>query len=141
MNITDIDSIYMKTYTLDFKGHLFKVTIGEVDPRWENEGILQTIKITVNKCIVYRELFGLERALNNFKTETYEFIENGAYCMFLDYKTKTISFTQLLDMDITLTNEDFDLIINWIITSLTPITEQRKEKIDRIKNKMTYSSI
>lgn len=131
----------MENYTLDFGGHKFRLTIGEVNPRWEEEGVIQAIRLSVNNCIVYRELFGLERALNNFKTETYEFIEDGAYCLFLDYKTKTISFTQLFDTDITLTNEDFDIIISWIITSLTPLTEQRKEKISRIKNKLPYVDI
>ena len=131
----------MENYTLVFKDHKFKITIGEVNPRWEEEGVIQSIRLSVNNCIVYRELFGLERALNNFKTETYEFIEDGAYCLFLDYKTKTISFTQLFDTDITLTNEDFDIIISWIITSLTPLTEQRKEKISRIKNKLPYVDI
>jgi hypothetical protein len=123
----------MESYTLDFKNHIFKIGIGEVNPRWEQEGIIQTIRLSVNNCIVYRETFGIERALNNFKSETYEFTEDGAHCLFLDYKSKKISFAQLFDMDITLTDKDFDYIISWIITSLTPITVQRKEKVERIR--------
>jgi hypothetical protein len=129
----------METYTLDFKDHKFRLTIGEVNPRWETEGTIQIIRLSVNNCIVYRESFGVERALNNFKSETYEFIEDGAHCLFLDYKNKTISFTQLFGMDVKLKDDDFDFIISWIITSLTPITEQRKEKIGIIKNKINVT--
>lgn len=132
----------METYTLNFKDNKFKITIGEVNPRWEQEGQIQIIRLSVNNCIVYRESFGVERALSNFKSETYDYIEDGAHCLSLDYKSKKITFAQLdrisfnEDVETTLSNEDFDFIISWIITSLTPITEQRKEKIGRIKTKI-----
>lgn len=131
----------METYQLELYGNKFKITIGEVNPRWEEEGVIQSIRFSVNNCIVYREMFGVERALNNFKSETYEFLEDGAHCLYLDYKRKSISFTQLFDQDITLNDKDFDLVMSWIITSLTPVTEQRKEKIDRIQKKLPYATL
>lgn len=114
----------METYTWEGKLsndfiYTFVLTIGEEYDRFNGEGILQDVKIMMINDSVEEELyetsFGREEAIRTWS------VPNNPIC------------TPLEDEQIT----EFK---NWLITCLTPKTEQRKVKIGRIKTKL-YADI
>lgn len=106
--------------------HKFTLWILDSQPRFENEGILQSVELHLSNFISYETTFGREFAYDYFKNMTKDNISQyiGEY----DYMKSEFSYE--------LSNEEFDEFKCWLLTSLTPIVKQRKEKIGRIKTKI-----
>jgi hypothetical protein len=98
--------------------YTYVLTIGEEYDRYNGEGILQNVKIKIisdsSEDELYETLFGREKAIKDWSV-----LNNP--------------------ISIPLEDEQITEFKNWLITCLTPKTEQRKIKIGRIKNKIPYT--
>ena len=97
---------------------LYILSIGEESDRFDGEGMLQEVKLTrfdkddiFPSEDVYDTTYGRHHAMEQLCSEHIGWWENND-------------------------EEDFKKFKIWLITSLTPITEQRMFKIERIKNKI-----
>lgn len=123
----------METYNWKRLGDTFEFTMWIFDhqPRFGNEGVLQLIELHLGDFIAYETTFGREFAYEHFQKMNFEHIDQyiGEY----DYIKSEFSYQ--------LSNDDFDEFKCWLLTSLTPIEEQRKVKIDRLQKKIPYADI
>jgi len=91
--------------------------IGDEQDRFNGEGILQLVTLVI-----------IDDTLFFPKNEYYE-TTYGRYVAIAYFNNINIDEWENDDM------VDFNKFKSWIITSLTPITEQRKVKIEKIKEK------
>ena len=123
----------MEIYTWKRINDTFEFTLWILDeqPRFGNEGILQSIELHVNDFIAYETTFGRKFAYEYFENMTRKNIDK--YIEEYDYLHSEFHYH--------LNRDEFDEFKCWLLTSLTPKTEQRKVKIDRIKKKLPYATI
>jgi hypothetical protein len=123
----------METYTWKRKtdDFIFSLYIDECQTRFGDEGILQSVVLDLGNFIMYDTTFGRKFAYEHFEEMTKE--DMNKYIEEYDFSTSTFSYQ--------FSNSDFDDFKCWLLTSLTPIGEQRKEKIDRIQKKIPYVTI
>ena len=108
----------MKQYILHCNNKVtYELVIGNEQDRFNGEGVLQNVT-----------LYRIDNDLIFPKEEVYE----TTYGWF----TAIEHFNNIDINEFEEDNINFDEFKNWIITSLTPITEQRKVKIGRIKEKI-----
>ena len=113
----ELDSIYFT----------FKLIIGEPKNRFGNEGIIEPVEFYIGKYLLNDTTFGREHMLNlliNLNTDSFINLLLDGNCLIENW-----------------TDEDMNDFKYWVANSLTPITIQRKEKIDRIQKKIPYAAI
>ncbi len=106
----------METYVWYDKNKVeYVLEIGEEQDRFNGEGILQIVTLTI-----------INNTLLDPKDEYYE-TTYGRYA--------AIKYFNNMDIDVWYSSDkdEFKEFKSWIITSLTPITEQRKIKIGKIR--------
>ena len=109
----------------------FSLWIHDHQSRFGNEGVLQSIELHLSNFIMYETTFGRKFAYEHFEGMTKKNINK--YIEEYDYSTREFSYQ--------LSDNDFEEFKCWLLTSLTPIEEQRKVKIDRIQKKLPYAAI
>ena len=95
------------------------LNIGKRQKRFDGEGVLQDVSLHCENTEIYETTFGREHAIKEFKDIMFD----------------------MIDLELPLNEEKFDEMMIWLLTSLTPITEQRKVKIEEIQKKMSYATI
>lgn len=118
-------------YKINIKNHEFIIKIYDKNTRFNNEGILEMITLHVDNIEMYKDTFGKEKSLNfllsNFDNElsyiSHEKIDR-IFCFYLSTGC------------ILLTDNDYNIFINWITECLTNKNIKRLHKINRIKNRL-----
>lgn len=114
--------------------HIFEITIGESSYRFKDEGILEIVNIYLNGKSVLTTGFGRHHQLNILKCGIYTSSTNSIDDFYFNTSEK---FAKILDVtshiEVQIQDDDFDNFHKWIIESLTPIDQKRKEKINQIK--------
>jgi hypothetical protein len=122
---------YLWIFNRNQESYKFEFYIGEELNRFENEGIYQDIRLSINNESTFYSNFGRMESLDFFKYSTnwkYDSISN-------DYFNKCITFYYGIE-SVTLLNKDYEEFIKWTEDSLLPLEIKRKHKINNIKNRM-----
>lgn len=101
----------MQKFELTIDNRLFTLEVGEIDDRFQGEGIFQIVVLYVNNKELLNTTFGSETFLSNFFNRRFE-------VPFLN-KLKNI-------------NE----LVEWLKFCLNPLLIQRSMKIENILNKI-----
>lgn len=93
--------------------YVFRLEIGNRITRFEGEGILQNVRLFCENYEIFETSFGWEYAITYFNNSDYT--EDWSYFISL---------------------ENFEEFKCWMITSLTPVEQQRKDKLKKITEKL-----
>lgn len=124
----------VENYEFNYNNHIFLLKIYDRIPRFQDEGIMEMITLHINGYEIYCDSFGREKSLIFLTSE----LDNEFIDITNDVTKKIITFRDYNNGKyIMIKNDDYDIFINWLIESLTSITEKRISKINNIKNKLS----
>lgn len=115
--------------------HKFELVIGIKKRRFQNEGVLQEVILYLDNCPTFYTNFGRHHLLNLLTDGTFssntQFIDN----FYFDIKQRfvRIIMSERPYIDLQIKDYDFDKFYEWLVESLTPLEQKRKEKIEEIK--------
>lgn len=137
-----------------YKDYTFSVVIGEEQPRWDDEGISQIVQLDVNGFNLITNQWGIEYTINQINTkildcDNFEIIDSdflrckkdGIEDAFFThfFSDKDFYFrTSLIEDPIKMEGDDYENFMVWLRFSLTPISDKRIMKINKIRKKKDY---
>ena len=127
----------LEIYKFDYQGHEILLTIHERKPRFNDEGILEMITLHADGREMYRDTYGREKALDFLTSD----LDNEFLDITHDAPIKSYKFHSYIHpKHIVIRGDDYDMFINWLKESLTPINKKRIIKINRLKDKLLERS-
>ena len=137
-----------------YKDYTFSIFIGDDRTRWGVEGLSQHIEFSVNDVCLHTDDWGYEHFLNNINQTIIanDMCEVKDYVIYYNDDTEealftsffnTTSFyfrTSLSDDSIKIDGDDYKKFMEWFRFSLKPLSEKRKNKIQKIKNRNNVTS-
>jgi len=133
----------METYNYDYKynSDIYKFCIKIYDEldRYDGEGILQFIQFEVDGLLLYETNFGREYALKYLCSDnnpTKNLFKDGIDTFLNDIDNKNITcYVKNYYDTIYIKDNDYDIFIEWLIESLTPLEKRRIKKINKINER------
>ena len=130
----------MKNYYWDYDKYKFRLFIGNDGTRWDDEGILQPVKLSVNGFNLLNNNWGTEHNLE-FLTKSTRSV-NGFNDLFspatMEVYENGMSFATCDDFDkpnVIMYGEDYKEFMKWIKSCLSTKEERIKIKLDKLLNK------
>ena len=127
-----------RTYTYDIDDFHFKLFIGDDGYRWDDEGVLQPVKLSVNGHLLIDNNWGIQHNLDFLLNKTASdsgmnnsWQTNNDY-LFVHSQNKRIDVGIGDDPVLVIYGNIYDEFIIWIKSCLAPKTERIKIKIDKI---------
>jgi hypothetical protein len=134
----------MKNYYWDYDKYKFHLFIGEDGTRWDDEGVLQPVNLSVNGFELLNNNWGIEHNLKflTHSTTRNEHERNTLYDLFpivtLEMFENGMSFAICDDVEesnVIMYGEDYHEFLTWIKSCLSSKEERVKIKIDKLLNK------
>ena len=128
-----------KKYYWDYNKHRFELYVGNSGLRWNDEGVLQNIKLNINKHTLIDNNWGIQQNLDyitNVSTKEFEINHDYSYKNHLIYIYKNKISFKIDDMNgdvsIILQGKEYKEFITWVKSCLSPKSERIKIKINKI---------
>jgi len=133
----------MKNYYWDYDKYKFHLFIGDDGTRWDDEGVLQPVKLSVNGFELLNNNWGIEHNLEfSFGTSKRENEINPLYDLFsivtLEMFENGMSFAICDDPEIpsvVMYGEEYREFMKWIKSCLSTKEERIKIKLEQLINK------
>lgn len=131
----------MNHYKWDYKNYRFDLKIGKESQRWDGEGVIQKVYLSVNNYPLIDNSWGIEHNYNTFdisdKWKTVAGSDVGLLTLNIGKKSMKFRINDY-DFDV-IEDKDYIQFIKWIKSHLSPVVQQRTIKIDKIiKRKREY---
>lgn len=123
----------MEEYTWVHGLNVFRLTIGEHHPRWEGNGILQFVTLSIDGYTVFYNNWGRESNLERFKEIDDDATQN-IYRNELGISVLHKNWEGRIEY-LVLSGDDEISFTDWLTFSLSPLPYKRKKKIDKILTK------
>jgi hypothetical protein len=119
---------FMKKYTWEVEKYNFELFIGAEDTRWNDEGVLQAVKLHINGVPILDNNWGIEHnyGLIMVCTKITDDIHKG----------NTIEINNEVLGTIVISGDNYKDFINWIKSCLCKREERIKIKLNKIKEKL-----
>ena len=128
-----------KTYNYDIDSYHFDLYVGDDGYRWDDEGVLQPIKMTINGHCVIDNNWGIEHNLEYSLGESrsdsgmQNAYDSNSTIYFTDKGIFLRIETSSVDADyIAIRGEQHQEFKSWVKSCLSPKPERIKMKIDKI---------
>ena len=130
----------MKNYYWDYDKYKFHLFIGDDGTRWDNEGVLQPVKLSVNGFELLNNNWGIEHNLEflTHKTRSDSGFFDNYLEVTLEVYEKGMSFATCDDFDkpnVIIYGEDYKEFLKWIKSCLSTKEERIKIKLEQLMNK------
>jgi len=130
----------MKNYHWDYDKYKFHLFIGDDGTRWDDEGVLQPVKLSVNGFELLNNNWGIEHNLefltrntrsdsgfnDSYPIVTMEMFENGMSFAICD---------DVEEANVIMYGEDYKEFLKWIKSCLSTKEERIKIKLEQLMNK------
>jgi len=126
-----------KTYYWEYGEYHFELFVGDDGTRWDDEGILQSVKLSVNGIELINNNWGIEHNLYFITNgNTYGHISDPDATLNLYENGLAFAINNDLDSNkVVMYGEDYKEFIKWIKSCLSTKEERIKIKLEQLMNK------
>jgi len=118
----------MQNYYWDYDKYKFHLFIGDDGTRWDDEGVLQPVKLTLNGYHILNNNWGTEHNL--------EILLNEPFISKSEPNKIALPTGVYNDLpDLLLYDEDYNEFIKWVKSCLSTKEERIKIKLEKLMNK------